>query len=178
LGGNEQLAQSADKLEKLLVTDEGKKALADIRGLDRQLHVQQERTIELRRAGREKDAKEALFSAQNDQIRADMRRQVEIKNIQDETKTAVGAMEEGTKQVQEGVKSTAQAGDSLKEIIRMSDQVGEMITHIATAATEQHPLRGTRLPVFQHSPQMRKTTWKPAAKQTLPFSTADTAIKA
>ncbi|MFI5114116.1 MAG: methyl-accepting chemotaxis protein, partial [Terriglobales bacterium] len=60
-----------------------------------------------------------------------------IKNIQDETKTAVGAMEEGTKQVQEGVKSTAQAGESLKEIIQMSDQVGEMITHIATAATEQ-----------------------------------------
>jgi len=60
-----------------------------------------------------------------------------IKNIQDETKTAVTAMEAGTKQVEEGVKSTAQAGDSLKEIIHMSEQVGEMITHIATAATEQ-----------------------------------------
>jgi methyl-accepting chemotaxis protein len=60
-----------------------------------------------------------------------------IKNIQDETKTAVGAMEQGTKQVEEGVKTTAQAGDSLKEIIQMSEQVGEMITHIATAATEQ-----------------------------------------
>jgi methyl-accepting chemotaxis protein len=60
-----------------------------------------------------------------------------IKNIQDETKIAVGAMEQGTKQVEEGVASTAQAGDSLKEIIEMSEQVGEMITHIATAATEQ-----------------------------------------
>ena len=60
-----------------------------------------------------------------------------IKNIQDETKVAVGAMEAGTKQVEEGVTSTAQAGDSLKEIIHMSEQVGEMITHIATAATEQ-----------------------------------------
>ncbi len=30
-----------------------------------------------------------------------------------------------------------QAGDSLKQIIHMSEQVGEMITHIATAATEQ-----------------------------------------
>jgi len=60
-----------------------------------------------------------------------------IKNIQDETKVAVSAMEAGTKQVEEGVQSTAQAGDSLKEIIHMSDQVGEMITHIATAATEQ-----------------------------------------
>lgn len=60
-----------------------------------------------------------------------------IKNIQDETKTAVSAMEQGTKQVEEGVMSTAQAGDALKEIIMMADQVGEMITHIATAATEQ-----------------------------------------
>ena len=60
-----------------------------------------------------------------------------IKNIQDETKTAVAAMEAGTKQVEDGVNSTSQAGDSLKEIIQMSEQVGEMITHIATAATEQ-----------------------------------------
>ena len=60
-----------------------------------------------------------------------------IKNIQDETKTAVSAMEEGNKQVEVGVKSTAQAGDSLKEIIHMAEQVGDMITHIATAATEQ-----------------------------------------
>jgi methyl-accepting chemotaxis protein len=60
-----------------------------------------------------------------------------IKNIQDETKTAVTAMESGTKQVEEGVKSTTLAGDSLKQIIHMSEQVGEMITHIATAATEQ-----------------------------------------
>jgi methyl-accepting chemotaxis protein len=60
-----------------------------------------------------------------------------IKNIQDETKSAVTAMEAGTKQVEDGVKSTSQAGDSLKEIIHMSEHVGEMITHIATAATEQ-----------------------------------------
>jgi methyl-accepting chemotaxis protein len=60
-----------------------------------------------------------------------------IKNIQEETKTAVSAMEHGTKQVEEGVVSTAQAGDALKEIIMMADHVGEMITHIATAATQQ-----------------------------------------
>ena len=60
-----------------------------------------------------------------------------IQTVQSETKVAVTAMEAGTKQVEEGVKSTSQAGDSLKEIIHMSEQVGEMITHIATAATEQ-----------------------------------------
>jgi len=60
-----------------------------------------------------------------------------IKNIQDETRVAVTAMEEGTQQVEQGVTSTAQAGDALKEIIQMAEEVGEMITHIATAATEQ-----------------------------------------
>ncbi len=60
-----------------------------------------------------------------------------IKNIQDETKTAVGAMVQGTQQVEEGVKSTAQAGDALQQIIQMAEQVGEMITHIATASTQQ-----------------------------------------
>jgi methyl-accepting chemotaxis protein len=74
--GNELLADSADKLEKMLVTDEAKKALADVRDLERRLHVQQERAIELRRADREKDAKEALFSAQNDEVRAEMRKQI------------------------------------------------------------------------------------------------------
>jgi methyl-accepting chemotaxis protein len=60
-----------------------------------------------------------------------------IKSIQGETRLAVAAMEAGTQQVEDGVKSTTQAGDSLKEIIRMADQVGEMVMYIATASTEQ-----------------------------------------
>jgi len=60
-----------------------------------------------------------------------------IKNIQDETKIAVVAMESGTTQVEEGVSSTAKAGDSLRAIIKMSEEVGGMITEIATAATQQ-----------------------------------------
>jgi len=60
-----------------------------------------------------------------------------IRTVQEETKVAVSAMEDGTKQVERGVKSTAQAGDSLKMIIQASEDVGEMIMHIATAATEQ-----------------------------------------
>jgi len=60
-----------------------------------------------------------------------------IRTVQEETKVAVTAMEAGTKQVEEGVETTAQAGDSLKEIIHTSEQVGDMITHIATAATQQ-----------------------------------------
>ena len=60
-----------------------------------------------------------------------------IKSIQSETKAAVLAMEGGTHQVEDGVKATTQAGDALKEIIHMSQQVGEMITQIATATTQQ-----------------------------------------
>jgi len=60
-----------------------------------------------------------------------------IQSVQVETKTAVSAMEEGTKQVEQGVSFTARAGESLQQIIRMSDTVGEMITQIATAAMEQ-----------------------------------------
>jgi len=60
-----------------------------------------------------------------------------IVTIQDGTKGAVKAMEIGSQQVEEGVTSTARAGESLHEIIRMSEEVGSMITQIATAATQQ-----------------------------------------
>jgi len=65
-----------------------------------------------------------------------------IQNVQQETKFAVGAMEEGTRQVEEGVATTSKAGEALREIIQMSEQVGDMIMHIATAATEQSSATG------------------------------------
>ena len=60
-----------------------------------------------------------------------------IMTIQEGAKGAVQAMEVGSRQVQEGVASTARSGESLQHIIRMSEDVGSMISHIATAATEQ-----------------------------------------
>ncbi len=60
-----------------------------------------------------------------------------ILTVQEETAIAVVAMEEGTRQVEEGVSSTSKAGDALKQIIQASEQVGEMITQIAAAVTEQ-----------------------------------------
>jgi methyl-accepting chemotaxis protein len=60
-----------------------------------------------------------------------------IEAIQAETHSAVVAMEAGTRQVKEGVSATNQAGDALKQIIRKSEEVGDMITTIATASTEQ-----------------------------------------
>jgi methyl-accepting chemotaxis protein len=60
-----------------------------------------------------------------------------IQNIQTETKSAVEAMQAGTQQVELGVESTTKAGTSLHEIITTSEQVGNMVMLIATAATEQ-----------------------------------------
>ena len=60
-----------------------------------------------------------------------------IRSIQSETKSAVSAMEAGTKEVQRGVESTTLAGSSLHEIIETNQGVNDMIAHIATAATEQ-----------------------------------------
>ena len=60
-----------------------------------------------------------------------------IRSIQAETKSAVTAMQAGTKEVEQGVELTTQAGSSLHDIIQMSEKVGDMVTHIATAATEQ-----------------------------------------
>ncbi len=60
-----------------------------------------------------------------------------IEAIQAETHSAVEAMDAGTRQVREGVTATHEAGDALQHIIRKSQEVGDMITTIATAATEQ-----------------------------------------
>jgi len=60
-----------------------------------------------------------------------------IESIQGETKSAVAAMERGKQEVQVGVEKTGDSGIALKEIIKMSEQVGDMIAQIATAATEQ-----------------------------------------
>jgi methyl-accepting chemotaxis protein len=60
-----------------------------------------------------------------------------IRSVQAETRTAVAAMEAGSREVESGVESTRRAGDSLQGIIEMSEQVGDMVTQIATAATQQ-----------------------------------------
>jgi methyl-accepting chemotaxis protein len=60
-----------------------------------------------------------------------------IKTIQSGTSAAAKAMEGASLQVEQGVASTERAGDSLQQIIKMSEQVGAMIGNIATGATEQ-----------------------------------------
>jgi methyl-accepting chemotaxis protein len=60
-----------------------------------------------------------------------------IHSIQAETKTVVQAMESGTRQVEEGVNTTAKTGASLQEIIEMNDRVRDMISQIAVTTAEQ-----------------------------------------
>ncbi len=60
-----------------------------------------------------------------------------VKNIQNETSAAVDAMQSGTQQVELGLKSTSEAGDSLQRIIHKSRHVGDMISQIATACSQQ-----------------------------------------
>jgi methyl-accepting chemotaxis protein len=60
-----------------------------------------------------------------------------VESIQVEAKSAVDAIESGSNDVGAGVEKTTASGAALQEIIRMSEQVGDMILQIATAATEQ-----------------------------------------
>jgi len=60
-----------------------------------------------------------------------------IKKIQEDTKGAVSSMEEGTKEVDSGIKLADQAGAALKEIVDISQRVTDMVTQIAAASEEQ-----------------------------------------
>ena len=65
-----------------------------------------------------------------------------IESIQRETQNAVQAMEQEIKEVQVGVEKTSASGAALREIIKSSEDVGDMIATIATAATEQSATTG------------------------------------
>jgi methyl-accepting chemotaxis protein len=60
-----------------------------------------------------------------------------IKKIQSDTKGAVASMEEGTQQVDEGIRLADKAGASLKEIVGISQKVTDMVMQIAAASEQQ-----------------------------------------
>jgi methyl-accepting chemotaxis protein len=60
-----------------------------------------------------------------------------IETVQVETRTAVANMQTGTQQVEVGVQTTTRAGQSLDEIIQAAQLVGDMVTQIATATSQQ-----------------------------------------
>jgi len=60
-----------------------------------------------------------------------------IKGFQGGAQKAVESMQSGTKEVEEGVKLSNSAGDSLKKIVESANVVTAMVQQIATAAEEQ-----------------------------------------
>lgn len=60
-----------------------------------------------------------------------------IKQIQSETRGAVDSMNEGTAQVDNGIKLADKAGTSLREIVAAVQQVTDMVNQIAAASEQQ-----------------------------------------
>lgn len=60
-----------------------------------------------------------------------------ISKIQKDTMDAVAAMDEWNKEVKEGVEFSSSAGESLKQIVSLVQNVTDMISQIATATEEQ-----------------------------------------
>ncbi len=60
-----------------------------------------------------------------------------IKAIQNETKGAVAAMEQGVRQVDTGTTEAARSGEALREILHQINDVAMQVSQIATAAEEQ-----------------------------------------
>jgi methyl-accepting chemotaxis protein len=83
-----------------------------------------------------------------------------IEAVQQETKAAVGQMQDGTRQVETGVATTSRAGTSLGEIINAAQRVGDMISQIATAATQQSSTAGQ---ITANVEQIAKITQETAA---------------
>jgi methyl-accepting chemotaxis protein len=60
-----------------------------------------------------------------------------IKAIQNETRGAVAAMEQGVRQVESGTMEAARSGEALREILEQINSVAMQVNQIATAAEEQ-----------------------------------------
>jgi len=60
-----------------------------------------------------------------------------IKAIQNETKGAVAAMEQGVRQVETGTQEAAKSGAALRDILEQVNDVATQVNQIATAAEEQ-----------------------------------------
>lgn len=61
-----------------------------------------------------------------------------IKTIQEKTGGVMSSMQDGTVQVEEGVKLAGEAGEALKEIVATVNRASDMVRQIATSAEEQN----------------------------------------
>jgi methyl-accepting chemotaxis protein len=65
-----------------------------------------------------------------------------IKNIQNETRTAVVAMEEGVREVEKGTRDASKSGEALQSILEQIGSLTMQVSQIATAAEEQTATTG------------------------------------
>jgi methyl-accepting chemotaxis protein len=83
-----------------------------------------------------------------------------ITAVQSETQQAVADMQSETEKVKNGVSATTEAGEALKEIMGMSQKVGDMIAQIATASAQQS---STTEQIRANMTQIAKVTHEAAA---------------
>jgi methyl-accepting chemotaxis protein len=74
--GKKDFAENMEELEKTIVTDEGKRLHAEIRSAYDAYRPIADREIELRRAGKEKEAVDLAFSQQTGEIRGRLRKAI------------------------------------------------------------------------------------------------------
>lgn len=72
--GQQEYKEAANSLEKLLVTEKGKKLFTTIQEHETEFRAIADREIQLRRAGKIKDAADVAFSPHTAEVRADIRK--------------------------------------------------------------------------------------------------------
>lgn len=82
---------------------------------------------------------EALAGAGGPQVVLSVAKQIisMVGDIQPETRSAVESMQQGKQQVEEGVATTAQAGESLARIVSTVERVSSMTEQIVTSSKKQ-----------------------------------------
>ncbi len=60
-----------------------------------------------------------------------------VRSVQDETSEAVGAIEEGQREIEAGIELAGQAADAFEEIVDSTQGITDRVGSIATATEEQ-----------------------------------------
>jgi methyl-accepting chemotaxis protein len=87
-----------------------------------------------------------------------------IKGIQNETKGAVAAMEEGVSEVERGTASSVKSGQALELILDQINDVSMQVNQIATAAEEQTATTGEITSNIHEITQVVQATSRGAAE--------------
>jgi methyl-accepting chemotaxis protein len=98
-----------------------------------------------------------------------------VEDFQLHTRGAVDAMDAGTQTVSLGVETTNRAGEALKRIIQMADQVDSMIAQIAAASMQQQRRRGSLARAWTRSISSARRARRRSRRPTASSSRSSTA---